>query len=155
MSAPHLTGGCACGRVRYVCDAPPLVQMICHCRDCQRASGSAFASVMVVPTDRLDLTGGPLGSHAVRTGTGRTLERRFCPGCGAPGAAFRPETPAITFLHVASLDDPSAFAPTLEVWMSRAAPWHPVHPGTVKFPEGPDAQLVLGPIAAYFAGRGA
>jgi hypothetical protein len=32
------SGGCACGRVRYECIEPPIVELICHCRDCQRAS---------------------------------------------------------------------------------------------------------------------
>ncbi|MGO9430932.1 GFA family protein [Rhodoblastus sp.] len=52
-----LKGGCLCGRIRYECGEQPIVQMICHCRDCQRASGSAYASLLIVPRDRLAYSG--------------------------------------------------------------------------------------------------
>ena len=44
-------GGCACGAIRYTCAAAPLFALNCHCRDCQRASGSAFCPVLYVPRD--------------------------------------------------------------------------------------------------------
>ena len=45
----EIHGGCACSASRYTCSERPLVQMICHCRDCQRASGSAFAACLDDP----------------------------------------------------------------------------------------------------------
>jgi hypothetical protein len=47
MSA--LSGGCACAAIRYTCAAEPLFALNCHCRDCQRESGSAFVPVLAVP----------------------------------------------------------------------------------------------------------
>jgi hypothetical protein len=47
-----LSGGCACQSVRYECTEEPIVQLICHCRDCQRAGGSAFAAMMIVAADK-------------------------------------------------------------------------------------------------------
>src|SRR5271154_6341838 len=66
-----ITGGCACGRIRYECTEKPLVQLICHCPDCKRASGSAFAAVLVVPCDRLAFTGGDLKYYEVKAKSGR------------------------------------------------------------------------------------
>lgn len=43
------TDDCACGAIRYTCRAEPLASLNCHCRDCQRASGSAFAAALIVP----------------------------------------------------------------------------------------------------------
>ena len=43
-----LSGGCACGAIRYEWAADPLIMMNCHCRDCQKASGSAYAAIVVV-----------------------------------------------------------------------------------------------------------
>ena len=151
MSA--FAGGCACGRIRYECSEQPIVQLICHCRDCQRASGSAFAALLAVPSDRLEFSGSELKYHSLKADSGRTMRRGFCRECGSPVSIRRPETPLIEFLQAASLDDPSKFHPTCEVWVSSADPWHPIHSATQKFDQNPAAEAVRGPIEAYFAAR--
>ena len=148
-----LTGGCACGKVRYECSEKPLVQLLCHCRDCQRASGSAFGAALIVPTDRLTLSGAEPRYYEVKANSGRTMRRGFCQECGSPILVTRPETPMVVFLHASSLDDPSQFSPASEVWTSRAYRWHHLHPATVKYEEGPSPEAVRAPIGAYFAGR--
>ena len=148
-----LLGGCACRKVRYECSEKPIVQLICHCRDCQRASGSAFAAVMFVPTDRLTFTGAQMRYYDVKGASGRTLRRQFCGECGSPVCVRWPDQPRVQLLHVASLDDPSSFMPTSELWVSRADAWHPFLPSTVKFEEGPSEEVVRKPLAAYFAAR--
>ena len=145
-------GGCACGKVRYECTEKPLVQLICHCRDCQRASGSAFGAFVFVPSDRL-ATGAAMRYHDVKAESGRTLRRQFCGECGSPVSARWPDLPRVELLHVASLDDQSLFAPTHELWVSRAQAWHPFSPHTVKVAEGPSDEVVRNPIRAYFAAR--
>jgi hypothetical protein len=147
------TGGCACGAVRYACSEKPIVQLICHCRDCQRASGGAFSAALVVPSDRLTFSGAEPKHYAVKAESGRTLLRRFCRDCGSPVSIRSPEAPLIEFLHAGSLDDPSAFSPSCELWLSSAYPWHQFYPDTLKFDRGPPKEAVRAPIAAYFAGR--
>jgi hypothetical protein len=147
------TGGCACGRIRYDCSEQPIVQLICHCRDCQRASGSAFAAVLVVPSDRIKFSGSGLKYHTVKADSGRTMQRGFCSECGSPVSIRRPETPLVEFLQAASLDDPSKFRPSCEVWISRADAWHPLDAGIQKFEQSPSAEAVRAPIEAYFAAR--
>ena len=71
---PALSGGCACGRVRYECEDVSIVDLICHCRDCQRASGSAYAAMSVVPSDKLTFTR-ELKYHAVKSDSGGTMQR--------------------------------------------------------------------------------
>jgi len=149
----EIRGGCACGAVRYTCSERPLVQLICHCRDCQRASGSAFAACLIFPTDRLQFHGKALKPHQVKAHSGRTMRRLYCADCGSPVAIDRPETPLVQFVHAASLDDPAIFAPICEVWVSRAQAWHPHLAQTLKFDEGPAPELIRDPIAAYFAAR--
>jgi hypothetical protein len=147
------SGGCACGRVRYECCEPPIVQLICHCRDCQRASGSAYAAVAIVASDRLKFSGAEPKYHAVKGRSGRTMRRGFCSECGSPVSIRRPETPLVEFIQAASLDVPSAFAPSCEVWVSSADPWHHLHPDTQKFETDPSPEAVRVPIQAYFAAR--
>lgn len=54
------TGGCQCGRVRYLLDGEITRLNICHCRDCQMQSGSAFGMSLVVPDETFRLTSGEL-----------------------------------------------------------------------------------------------
>lgn len=129
------------------------MQLTCHCRDCQRASGSAFAAFVFVPSDRLTYSGAELRHYDVKAESGRTLRRLFCGECGSPVAARWPELPRVELLHVAGLDDPGVFAPTHELWASRAQAWHPFFPNTVKLPEGPPDDVVRRPLRAYFAAR--
>ena len=51
------TGGCMCGAVRYECSAEPIAMGNCHCRDCQRATGSAFAAAVLVPISAVNVRG--------------------------------------------------------------------------------------------------
>jgi hypothetical protein len=148
-----ITGGCACGALRYSCGERPLAQLICHCRDCQRASGSAFAACLLLPTDRLQFHGGQLKAYAVVSAKGRAIQRSFCPECGSPVAIRRPEMPDVQFVQAASLDNPAIFTPTCEVWVSRAQAWHPYLAETLKFDEGAPPEMLADPIAAYFAAR--
>lgn len=61
----ELTGGCACGAIRYKCSEKPIVELICHCRDCQRASGGAISAVMLVASDRLTHEGAEIRRQGV------------------------------------------------------------------------------------------
>ena len=56
MPAPY-TGGCQCGSVRYVLTTEPIRLVACHCKECQRQSGSAFGMSMLVTKDSLTVTG--------------------------------------------------------------------------------------------------
>ncbi|GAA5525230.1 hypothetical protein Maes01_01795 [Microbulbifer aestuariivivens] len=148
-----LSGGCACGEVRYECTEKPLLQFICHCRDCQHSGGSAFMAFVFVPRDRLTYLSGNLHHYDVSAESGRLLRRQFCGSCGSPVSAHWPAAPLVELLTSASLDDQRLFTPTHELWMSRAEPWHPVHPDTLKLPHGPDEQLVRATLRAHFAAR--
>jgi hypothetical protein len=152
MTLPIL-GGCACGKVRYECSERPLVQLLCHCRDCQHASGGAFAAFVFVPSDRLVYNGAAMRHYDVTTESGRTLRRQFCGECGSPVSARWPDLPRVELLHVASLDNQTVFTPTHELWVSRAEAWHPFHPNTVKVEEGPSDEVVRNPLRTYFSAR--
>jgi hypothetical protein len=147
-----LKGGCACKNIRYECAEEPIVQLICHCRDCQRASGSAFAPLMFFAADTFRFSKGTPIFHEVVGGSGRLIQRGFCGKCGSPISAHWPEVPHVQIVVPVSLDDPSAFQPTTEIWLSRAQAWHPVHPGTTKF-DGRPLSGVTDKLREYFAKR--
>ena len=119
---PFLKGGCACGSIRYECKSEPMLEYKCHCRACQRASGSGFAALLWVPIDTLHLTANEPKYYAVVADSGRQLKRGFCPECGS-NVLLLPEFPGFIFIVVSSLDEPSAFNPQQEIWTSSAQPW--------------------------------
>jgi hypothetical protein len=78
VSVPFL-GGCACGAIRYECTAPPLYMGNCHCRDCQRETGSAFAPTIGVAATALAITQGEPKYHTVTADSGNPVRRGFYP----------------------------------------------------------------------------
>src|ERR1700757_5064688 len=77
-----LEGGCACGAVRYRLASGPMFVHCCHCRDCQRQTGSAFVINALIETDRVELLSGDPKAVAVPTDSGLPHAIHRCPGCG-------------------------------------------------------------------------
>src|ERR1700732_5279787 len=81
-----LSGGCQCGAVRYEVAAEPMTVYACHCRDCQRQTGAAFALSMIVARDALRVTSGApvdwLRSGAL-TASGTPTHCMMCGACGS------------------------------------------------------------------------
>jgi hypothetical protein len=132
--AERLSGGCACGAVRYEVEAEPIVMLNCHCRDCQRASGSAYAAIVVVPKSAVRLEG-ELRFHKVLGDNGKAVERGFCPACGSPIGTKLEKIPDILGLQAGSLDDPSRHRPTMDIFTASAQPWDHMSPETRKVPQ--------------------
>ena len=149
----YLTGGCTCGTVRYELSEEPIYQLVCHCTHCQKASGSAFAEVLIVAADRLAMLGSEPKYFAVKAESGRTMNRGFCEECGSPVMIRRPETPQVVFLQAGSLDDPALFKPAAEVFTCRAHSLARPIDGTARFEKGPPADVVRPIIEAHFAKR--
>ena len=146
MQVPF-SGGCACGAIRYECAAQPAFSWNCHCRDCQRASGSAFCPVLYVPKAALTITGQST-YYDVKAESGNLVSRGFCPKCGSPVFIQAELVPNLQGLWAASLDDPSQFQPSVQVWCGSAQSWdslHPTLPKTTKAPTEKQMQELLAP----------
>ena len=121
MIAPF-SGGCACGSIRYVCERAPVAMLNCHCRDCQRSSGAPFASGVIVLVSDTKITGTP-NTYSVRANSGSLATRSFCSDCGTPLFAGSESAPGVMSIRFPTLDNPSEFRPTLDIWTSSAQPW--------------------------------
>jgi hypothetical protein len=133
-----LSGGCACGAIRYECTADPLFSLNCHCRDCQRETGSAFAPVQGVPKTAFTITHGSPQYFALTADSGQTTRRAFCAACGSPLFGLPDSAPELATIRVGSLDDPSAFRPSQDIYIASAQPWDymdPALPKVAKLPE--------------------
>jgi hypothetical protein len=121
------TGRCLCGAVTYQAEIPekPVYAGLCHCRDCQRYTGTAFASSVMVPKAGVTIEG-ELRFYASKTERGTTMERGFCPICGS-GVLYRSDAwPDQYVLAAGTLDDPGLFKPRVNLFTrsAHAHVWH-------------------------------
>lgn len=118
----HIEGGCLCGDVRYEADAEPAFVGVCHCGDCQRFTGSAFATVMAVPSSALKVSG-KLKTFSKHGDSGQVIHRRFCPECGSGIVDEADAMPGIAMINVGTLDDRSWVTPQSEIYCDSAQRW--------------------------------
>jgi hypothetical protein len=138
MNLP-LSGGCACGAIRFTCASAPVATLNCHCKDCQRASGAPFASGVVVKSSDLKVQGTP-GSYSVRASSGMQTSRAFCSSCGTPMFTQGESNSAFTSIRLPCLDNASEFKPMLDIWTSSAQQWVCLDPDIPHFPSSPQTQ---------------
>lgn len=130
-----LSGGCVCEAIRYEAHAAPVLMLNCHCRDCQQASGSAYAATVVLPRKAVQFTG-ELRYHRRIGNAGKAVDRGFCAACGSPIALTLERLPDLIALHAASLDDPSLYKPAMDIFTASAQAWDHMHPDLPKRPQG-------------------
>jgi len=103
-----ITGGCHCGAIRYETSSPPATGLLCHCRDCQRSTGSAFEALARFPQDEFLFIKGKPKLYQPST----IMEKGFCPNCGSQlydryiirlSEDFRED---MMWVHIGTLDDP-------------------------------------------------
>ncbi len=128
-STPILTGGCLCGALRYRATGPILYSGLCHCLDCQKSTGSAFAPYMGVNSKDVALTGS-FATYNHPLGGGRVSRRNFCPTCGSTVFGGDPTTGTLT-LYAGSLDDSALFVPNNQIFTCVRRPWAHVPLGEI------------------------
>jgi hypothetical protein len=123
MKAPF-TGGCACGAVRYECAEIPARMYHCHCIDCQKATGTAFHTGLLVSRDAVVFEKAMPKTWDRPTDSGNVVTEAFCDTCGSP--IYVCSTGRLTHmsLKAGSLDDPNAVAASTQIWTRSAVPWH-------------------------------
>ena len=118
----EIKGGCLCGAVRYTAEADPTSATVCHCRDCQKFTGSAFAALVRVAKDAATIEG-TLKTVSSIGGSGNPILRHFCPECGASVAEESATRSGVIILNVGTFDDPSIAKPGREIFRDDALPW--------------------------------
>ena len=127
--SPLSQGKCLCGAVSYSFPGAPLLTAVCHCRHCQRQSGSAFSIVAAVPRAGFELQGET--RIFFDTGdSGRPVERHFCPDCGSPIFSAITPMPDMVLIKAGTLDTVADLTPTVEVFCEYALPFQPALHGT-------------------------
>lgn len=134
---PEFKGGCLCGKIRYSGNAQPVFSGICHCRNCQRTSGSAFAIVIGVPADKVSIQG-ELKTYADTGDSGKPIYRRFCPECGASVMDEASVMPGVLMITAGTLDDASWVKPEAQIYCDSTQPWVRLGGEMKQFPKAPE-----------------
>jgi hypothetical protein len=142
---PTLEGGCACGKMRYRLASRPMIVHCCHCRDCQRQTGSAFVLNALIETDRVEKLKGETNAVAVPTDSGRPHHIHRCPSCETAVRSHYGGRQAIAFVPVGTLDDPSALPPDVHIYTRSKLPWVALPAGVPAFPDYYDLKTLLPP----------
>ncbi|WP_163264652.1 GFA family protein [Chelativorans alearense] len=136
-----IEGGCQCGNLGYRIIAAPLTYYVCHCTDCQKQSGSAYGSSLMVPAQGIELHG-PFETYACRGGSGRMSDRVFCPTCGGR-VTHQIQGSDVVVVKPGTLDDTSWLKPAGHIFTASKQPWVPLpEAGALLFDHGPDMQAL-------------
>ena len=110
-------GGCLCGAVRYEANVSTSENWFCHCRMCQKATGTVVSTSAIIPKSRLQIIKGNPKFYK----SSKNVERGFCSNCGSP-LFFRPTNEDWMSILSGSLDDPELAPPQghygVESWIS-------------------------------------
>jgi hypothetical protein len=117
-----ISGGCLCGKVRYTANAEPMFSGVCHCHDCQKFSGTAFAAVVAMPKAAVSVTG-TLKTFTKNGDSGQPIHRRFCPECGSGIIDEADVMPGAVMLNIGTLDDATWVMPASQIYCDSAQHW--------------------------------
>jgi hypothetical protein len=131
-----IEGGCTCRAVRYRMESKPLFVHCCHCRWCQRETGTAFALNAVIESDRVTLLQGELEVIDTPSLSGKGQKIVRCAACRvAVWSHYAGAGDAVRFMRVGTLDDPDRLPPDIHIFTSSKQPWVVLPPGTPAVPE--------------------
>lgn len=120
----YFDGGCACGGVRYRLTAEPMFVNCCHCRWCQRETGSAFVLNAVIETSVITVTKGAPVTILIPSESGNGQKIIRCPDCQiALWSHYSGSGEAIAFARVGTLDNPDRFPPNAHIFTATKQPW--------------------------------
>jgi hypothetical protein len=125
-------GRCTCGAVRYRMTSRPMFVHCCHCRWCQRETGTAFALNALIETDRVELLAGEpeLVDTPSNSGEGQRIAR--CPSCRvALWSHYSGAADKVRFVRVGTLENPDRFPPDIHIYTMSKQPWVVLPPGAL------------------------
>jgi hypothetical protein len=135
--APYpIAGGCDCGKLRYRLLSAPLFVHCCHCRWCQRETGSAFALNAMIESERVELTEGQAEMVDTPSASGKGQQFARCPHCRiAAWSHYSGAGSSISFVRVGTLDAPDCLPPDIHIFTSTRQPWVVLGAGIPAVPE--------------------
>lgn len=136
VSGFPIEGGCACGVVRYRMATPPLFVHCCHCRWCQRETGTAFALNAMIEADWVSVLKGEPETVLTPSNSGKGQKIVRCPDCHvALWSHYAGAGGAVSFVRVGTLDEPDKLPPDIHIFTMSRQPWVVLPPNMPAVPE--------------------
>lgn len=131
-----LQGGCDCRAVRYELVSAPIFVHCCHCRWCQRETGSAFVLNAMIEADRVELLAGDVEVVITPSNSGKGQKIARCPHCRvALWSNYAGSGDRIRFVRIGTLDEPDRLPPDVHIFTMSKQPWVILPPGVPAFAE--------------------
>jgi hypothetical protein len=118
-----MDGGCFCGAVRYRMGSAPMFVNCCHCLDCQKQTGGAFAINALIEADRVEMLAGAAKPVRMPTESGRAHDVYRCEACGTALWSDYGGKGKVWFMRVSTLDEPHAVKPDAHIFTRSKVPW--------------------------------
>lgn len=131
----ELAGGCSCAKVRYRMVSAPMFVHCCHCKDCQRQTGSAFVLNALIEANRVELEGAEPQGVTMPTDSGLPHVIFRCPECRIAVWSTYGGRTKIRFVRVGTLDDASVLSPDVHIYTRSKLPWVTLPPDVPAFAE--------------------
>ncbi len=133
-----MQGGCQCGGVRYeIAGDLPETIFVCHCRECQKQSASAFGISVPLNRDTFRLTHGSLSHWSRQAESGATIDCAFCPTCGSRLWHCSSHAPQVLRVRGGTFDAPLDISRAVHIWTSRKLEGVTIPPQATQFPGQP------------------
>jgi hypothetical protein len=126
-------GACACGNVRFHLSSMPMIVHCCHCRDCQRQTGTAFVLNALIETDRIHLDSGVPSRIPLPTDSGKPHDVYRCPSCQTALWSDYGGRPGLRFVRVGTLAEPGRMVPDVHIFTRSKLPWVVLPPDALAF----------------------
>jgi hypothetical protein len=128
-----IEGGCLCGGIRYEYDGEIGEISICHCSQCRKAQGSAFAAVSPVAADRFRILAGAELLKEYRSSPDKV--RVFCASCGSPIYSAKDDAPGVRRLRLGTVDTPFTSADAFHIFTASKVSWWDCDDGLPRYAE--------------------
>jgi hypothetical protein len=134
MALDEVEGGCTCRTIRYLASGRPLIVHCCHCRWCQRETGSAFVINALFEAELVSVMGPPLDAVITPSASGKGQKIHRCPTCRvAIFSNYAQAADRVRFVRVGTLDNPDVFPPDVHIYTQSKQPWLTLPPGVPSF----------------------
>lgn len=135
------SGSCQCGSISYqVEDKERLLTYACHCKDCQKRTGSAFSMTSLYPIEALSIDG-ELSVQELTSSKGIDKKRFSCSKCGNLIYSIGSDLAGFIKLQTGTLDDTSSLMPEAHLWARSIQPWISLPTSSPQYETQPDNPL--------------